>query len=188
LLSAGLLLIAIGLFLIGFLVDNGSGYGAILIGLCVSGVGIGLVNPPLASVAVSVVPPQQSGMASGISSTFRQVGIATGIAGLGAIFQHVINNDVTSKLSGTFDASTTSSIAEGITNGQVGAAIQAHPDKAQLITGVVHDSFVGGFNDISYVAAAIALAGAVVVALTVKNSELHGHGAPQPAATPASEG
>ena len=30
---------------------------------------------------------QQSGMASGTNSTFRQVGIATGIAGLGAVFQ-----------------------------------------------------------------------------------------------------
>ena len=46
----------------------------------VSGLGISLVNPPLASTAVGVVPPQQAGMASGINSTFRQVGIATGIA------------------------------------------------------------------------------------------------------------
>ena len=30
-------------------------------------------------------------MASGINSTFRQVGIATGIAALGAIFTHVVN-------------------------------------------------------------------------------------------------
>ena len=34
-------------------------------------------------------------MASGINSTFRQVGIATGIAGLGAIFQHEVLNTTT---------------------------------------------------------------------------------------------
>ena len=31
-------------------------------------------------------------MASGINNTFRQVGIATGIAGLGAIFQHQVTS------------------------------------------------------------------------------------------------
>jgi hypothetical protein len=59
----------------------------LLPGFIVGGIGIGLVNPPLASTAVSVVEPRRAGMASGINNTFRQVGIATGIAGLGAIFQ-----------------------------------------------------------------------------------------------------
>ena len=59
-------------------------------GFIVAGVGIGMVNPVLASSAVSVVPPERSGMASGANNTFRQVGIATGIAGLGAVFQSQI--------------------------------------------------------------------------------------------------
>ena len=54
-----------------------------------------LVNPPLASTAVGVVPPQRAGMGSGINSTFRQVGIATGTAGLGALFQHLLASDAT---------------------------------------------------------------------------------------------
>ena len=49
------------------------------------------MNAPLASTAVGVVEPRRAGMASGINNTFRQVGIATGIAGLGAIFQHKIH-------------------------------------------------------------------------------------------------
>jgi hypothetical protein len=44
------------------------------------------VNAPLATTAVSTVAVQRAGMASGINNTFRQVGIATGIAALGAIF------------------------------------------------------------------------------------------------------
>ena len=43
---------------------------------------------PLASTAVGVVEPARAGMASGINSTLRQVGIATGVAALGAIFSH----------------------------------------------------------------------------------------------------
>src|SRR5215213_1346643 len=50
------------------------------------GAGLGLINPAVADVAVSVVPKEQSGMASGINDTFRQVGIAVGIAAWGAIF------------------------------------------------------------------------------------------------------
>ena len=45
-----------------------------------------MVNPPLASTAVGVVEPRDAGMASGINTTFRQVGIATSIAALGTIF------------------------------------------------------------------------------------------------------
>ena len=68
-----------------------SGWTHLLPGFIVGGIGIGLVNAPLASTAVGVVEPRRAGMASGINNTFRQVGIATGIAGLGAIFQHKIH-------------------------------------------------------------------------------------------------
>ena len=52
----------------------------------------------LASGAVSVVQPQRSGMASGANNTFRQVGIATGIAVLGAVFQSQIVAHTTAAL------------------------------------------------------------------------------------------
>jgi MFS family permease len=58
----------------------------LLPGFLVGGIGIGMVNAPLASTAVSTVRQERAGMASGINNTFRQIGIATGIAALGAIF------------------------------------------------------------------------------------------------------
>src|SRR5947209_12646438 len=67
---------------------------ALLAGFIVAGAGVGMVNPALASTAIVVVPPQRSGMASGINNTFRQVGIATGIAGLGALFESVLTNKI----------------------------------------------------------------------------------------------
>jgi hypothetical protein len=57
-------------------------------GFLLAGIGAGLINTPLASTAVAVVEPARAGMASGINSTLRQVGIATGVAALGAIFSH----------------------------------------------------------------------------------------------------
>jgi predicted MFS family arabinose efflux permease len=88
--GVGLALVGAGLLLISNL-DATSGWTALLAGFIVAGAGIGVTNPSLATTAVGVVEPQRSGMASGINNTFRQVGIATGIAGLGAIFQHKIH-------------------------------------------------------------------------------------------------
>ncbi len=85
LLFVGLALVGVGCGLANH-VEASSSWTVLLPGFIVAGVGIGVTNPVLAAASVSVVPPERSGMASGSSSTFRQVGIATGIAGLGAIF------------------------------------------------------------------------------------------------------
>ncbi|HEX3691846.1 MAG TPA: MFS transporter [Solirubrobacteraceae bacterium] len=87
LLGVGLLFVAGGLLAMTAVTPTSS-WTALIPGFVLQGIGVGLINPPLASAAVGVVPPARSGMASGANSTFRQVGIATGIAALGAIFQH----------------------------------------------------------------------------------------------------
>jgi MFS family permease len=87
LIGPGLLLVGVGLLLMRGISAH-SGWTHLLAGFLVAGLGSGLVNPPLASTAVGVVQPQDMGMASGISSTCRQVGIATAIAALGSIFAH----------------------------------------------------------------------------------------------------
>jgi EmrB/QacA subfamily drug resistance transporter len=89
LIGPGFVLIGIGLLLMHGLTPSDD-WTALLAGMVVAGVGAGLVNVPLASTAVAVVEPARAGMASGVNSTFRQVGIATGIAALGAIFSHSV--------------------------------------------------------------------------------------------------
>jgi EmrB/QacA subfamily drug resistance transporter len=84
LIGPGLLLVGAGLLLMRGL-DPSSGWTHLIPGFVVAGLGAGLVNPPLASTAVGVVEPRFAGMASGINSTFRQVGIATSVAALGSI-------------------------------------------------------------------------------------------------------
>src|SRR3954454_5898552 len=85
LMAGGLALTGVGLALMaGLHLD--STWTALLAGFIVSGIGVGLLNPVIADVALSVVPKERSGMAAGINDTFRQVGIAVGIAAWGAIF------------------------------------------------------------------------------------------------------
>ncbi len=95
LLGVGLGSVGVGLLLMHGIGPD-SGWTTLLAGLIVAGAGIGTANPGIGSAAIAVVPPQKAGMGSGINTTFRQVGIATGVAGLGAIFQ----SQVASKLVG----------------------------------------------------------------------------------------
>ncbi len=86
-LTAGLLLIGVGLLLMRA-VDAQSEWTTLLPGLLVGGLAIGVISPALAAAMVAVLPVERSGLASGINNTFRQLGIAMGIAGFGAIFEH----------------------------------------------------------------------------------------------------
>jgi EmrB/QacA subfamily drug resistance transporter len=97
LLAFGMLLITGGLLLMARTHPD-STWTVLLPGFLLCGFGVGVVNPVLASASISVVEPQASGMASGANNTFRQVGIATGIAILGAVFQSQIVSHTTTLL------------------------------------------------------------------------------------------
>ncbi|HTW11115.1 MAG TPA: MFS transporter, partial [Solirubrobacteraceae bacterium] len=73
LICPGLMLTGIGLLLMHG-ITAGSSWTHLIPGFIVAGAGSGMVNPPLASTAVGVVEPKDAGMASGINTTFRQVG------------------------------------------------------------------------------------------------------------------
>ncbi|MEU4238281.1 MFS transporter [Actinoplanes sp. NPDC026619] len=61
--------------------------GAILIpGLIVAGLGVGCVLPTNASAVLAEVPRERSGMAGGALNTFRQLGLAFGVAVFGTVF------------------------------------------------------------------------------------------------------
>jgi EmrB/QacA subfamily drug resistance transporter len=83
-LPAGLLLVAAGLLAMRGL-EASSPWTHLLPGLLLTGMGLGLANPAVTFAALGVVPTTRSGMASGVNNTFRQVGIAVGIAALGAL-------------------------------------------------------------------------------------------------------
>ena len=84
--GAGGLLVAVGLALTATLVDLTPDYaGAYLPGQIVAGAGVGLAMPAFTAAAVAAVGPARFSTAIGISSMFRQVGAALGVAALVAI-------------------------------------------------------------------------------------------------------
>jgi EmrB/QacA subfamily drug resistance transporter len=84
LIAGGLALIAAGMALM-MLASENSSWTIILPGFLLASVGTGFFNPALAGVAMSSAPIEMSGLASGVNDTFRQGGIAVGVAALGAL-------------------------------------------------------------------------------------------------------
>lgn len=84
-LTAGLVVIGTGLLLMRA-VDADSGWQALLPGLLTGGAGIGIISPALAAAMVGVLSEDLAALATSVNNTFRQLGIAIGIAVLGAIF------------------------------------------------------------------------------------------------------
>jgi EmrB/QacA subfamily drug resistance transporter len=168
-LGGGLLLIGVGLLLMHG-VTPGDGWTTLLPGFLLCGVGIGAINPALATAAIGVVEPRRSGMASGINSTFRQVGIATGIAAWGALFTH--------KVASTFaDQAQSAGLKRPAGGGSVsdfiafGGASRVHDPK---LLRVAESAFDAGLNHILLIAAIVALVGAVLAAVLVRPSDFVG--------------
>jgi EmrB/QacA subfamily drug resistance transporter len=143
---------------------------ALMPGFVLGGIGIGMVNAPLAATSVSVVPPQRAGMASGINNTFRQIGIATGIAALGAIFQSTIASDLsTAGVPHSFVGRLSQGIAPGKVLGGLGSPRSPH--WALRLPEVGHAAFLHGMNSILLVAAIVLFVGAILAFLLVREKD-----------------
>jgi len=157
LLGIGLGLVGVGLLLMHG-VSADSEWTTLLAGFLVAGVGIGVTNPGIGQAAIAVVPVEKSGMGSGINTTFRQVGIATGVAALGAVFQ----SRVDSKL-GELLPHAPSELSELVSSGGSKAAAAVAP--ARIRPEVVHasnEAFVSGFNEIILIASILSFVGAAL--------------------------
>jgi EmrB/QacA subfamily drug resistance transporter len=84
LISVGLALVAVGMGLM-TLAGATSSWAMLVPGLVVGGIGTGLFNPAVSAVALGSLPGEQSGVAAGANDTFRQAGIAVGVAAFGAL-------------------------------------------------------------------------------------------------------
>jgi EmrB/QacA subfamily drug resistance transporter len=193
LLGLGMLFVSVGLVLQGGL-EADSEWTHFLPGFILAGFGIGMINPPLATTQVGVVPPQRSGMASGIGSTFRQVGIATGIAALGAIFQHAVAAKTIDALGSAPRGGGT--LSATLSSGDVGGVLRAVPPaQRQRFVDAFHTGFTGALNEILMIAAVIAFLGALAGFALVRREDFVAAGdlvaghqeRPQPLDDPAAD-
>jgi EmrB/QacA subfamily drug resistance transporter len=157
-LSGGLVLVAIALLLMHGLTPSSS-WTALLPGLIVGGIGIGLANPAIAAAALRAVDPSRTGMASGINNACRLTGVAVGVAVLGAILERRISSSLVSSI-GPRGSNLASAVAA------TGTRVAAHrPSLAQPST----VAFVSGLNTILLVSCAIVAVGALAAGLFMRS-------------------
>ncbi len=143
----------------------------LLPGLIVAGLGVGMITTPLASTAVGVVEPARAGMASGINSTFRQVGIATGVAALGSILASEVRNSVVGQVGGRLGAHA-EALAHAVSNGSVATAVQAAPAPLRgFVATASRRAFVHGLNSLFLIGALVSLVAAVCTVILIRQRD-----------------
>lgn len=183
LIGGGLLLVGAALLLMGG-VDAHSGWEHFLPGLVLGGFGAGLVNPPLASTAVGVVDFSRSGMASGISGTFRQLGVSAGVAVLGSTFAVIVGDRVRGGLAGVPGVGDrTDRIVFLVRGGEIDRAAALVPEaRRQTVERLAVQGYVDGLNTLLTLSAGLALVGGLAALLLIRAADFRG--APQPQAAP----
>src|SRR4051812_11876426 len=190
LIGPGFVILGVGLLLLHGIQDD-SLWTHLIPGLVVSGIGIGMINPPLASTAVGVVPVARAGMASGVNSTFRQVGIATGIAALGSIFSQQVADAARPELAGKVPPQAVDGLTAALSGGQVqpaaaGAQQAATPAQGpnvgqqafDLVQQVGTSAVVDALNHITETAAVIAFASGVLSLALIRQKDFVVRGGP----------
>ncbi|MEO6084484.1 MAG: MFS transporter, partial [Umezawaea sp.] len=176
LIGPGLVLVGAGVLLMrGGTAD--SGWTHLVPGLIVSGIGAGMVNPPLASTAVGVVPLRRSGMASGANQTFRQIGIAVGIAWYGTIFSASLHETLQQRLAdvpalrGRVD-----DIAGAVHRGVSGEVVAAAPPELRVrLADAVRAGFADSLDDVLLAAGLVALVGGVLATVLIRGRDFVAH-------------
>jgi hypothetical protein len=158
-------------------VGPNSTWTVLVLGMILAGIGIGIANPAIARVGLGVVPPERSGMASGLSNTFRIGGLATGVAALGAVFQQRITSSMTTTV-----GSNAGSIGRVISSAGVKAAAHGSPKVADA----ARVAFASGLRTIFVIGAVIVALGAVAAACLVRSKDFHVPTTPSPAPQSAS--
>ncbi len=174
--GVGMLFVTGGLLLMGT-TEPTSTWTVLLPGFVACGIGIGIVNPVLASGAVSVVQPQHSGMASGANNTFRQVGIATGIAVLGAVFQSQIVTHTSAALVRSDGGAAVlrqggTSLRSAMSAGEVRQVAGSLPSSArQTLMDAYHIGFSTTLNHLMWLGAVVAFVGGVAGVVLVRQRD-----------------
>ncbi|NPT43579.1 MFS transporter [Paraburkholderia sp. 1N] len=170
LLSTGLLLIGAGNLLTALVAGDGryalvagdGRYALVALGMVVTGLGAGMMNGDTQKAIMACVPPDRTGMASGISTTTRFTAIVTSVGVLGAVLAarthaaFLAGTPMTPDVRAALDEGLMSRVLAGDI---AQATAHLRPALRATLASAAHASFASGF------AAALYLAGAAAVSI-----------------------
>ena len=156
LMTLGLVIVAVALAIQSRLTVH-SGYGLLLPGFVLMGLGMGLVMSPMSTAAMNSVDRTKAGAASGLLAMIRMVGSTFGVAVMGALVATIGRSKIDSGLPHVA-ATTRARIADALGSG---GTVSGHHAPAQVVS-VVREAFVSALSTGLTVSAVATLLGAVV--------------------------
>ncbi|MEW2220952.1 MFS transporter [Streptomyces sp. NPDC006990] len=138
-----------------------SSWTVLLPGCVLIGVGVGMAVPVLISAALSALPPERAGIASGAVNTFRQLGYALGVAVLGTVFAGRVREVLT---------------GHGVPREAAEAAGGGRARETGVPMELVREAFAAGLDRIFLLCGAAALASGAAVLLCVRGRAAAEHG------------
>jgi EmrB/QacA subfamily drug resistance transporter len=112
-LSLGLAIVVVGNLSSWWIAKEGYGYAGFVVTMLITGTGAGVLNGETVKVFGATVPPERAGMASGLASTTRFIGILIAVAGMGAILSYVAHGAAGMPSAGSRFTSTQLAFARG---------------------------------------------------------------------------
>jgi EmrB/QacA subfamily drug resistance transporter len=169
----GCVLAGVGVFLTDARLTPSSGLSSIGWTLALAGVGFGVAIVPVTSSALSVIPPERSGMAASITNTSRELGAVAGVAILGSIVNGQLTVNLIARLTAIgipkqFQNQVITAVTTGTFSQQTSKAVGGNR-ALQLIVDRVVNAAYGAFShglDIALMMAGALMLLSAVVAMT----------------------
>ncbi len=175
---AGCLIAAAGIFVTSATLGPHSGLSTLGWTLPIAGLGFGMALVPVTSAALTVVPPERSGMAASATNTSRELGAVIGVAVLGAVVDSKLTGQLALRLKALgIPPSFTSLVINAVSNGGLSSSAAAKAERshtvhvADLATKVIHaayDAFGSGLHLSFDIAGTLLVLSALVAAATVR--------------------
>jgi EmrB/QacA subfamily drug resistance transporter len=167
--AAGTVVSAAGYLSLALFNGEGSFFTTVFPGISLVGLGLALSIAPLTTAVMNAAEVGYSGTASGINNAVaRMAGLLT-IAVLGIVILHAFNGYLDAGMDAASLPAHARELIEGERIKMAGAEIPASldPETAARLGRIVRDSFIGGFDIVLYIAAAMSLLAAGIGFLTI---------------------
>ena len=181
--SSGALCMALGAFLVS-LIERDSGFGAVVPGMVVMGIGVGLFYSSVTTAGVTALDPSRSSLAGGIVYMFQVAGGSVGLGLTTTVFVTASEDRLQRDLADSrLDKSDVDALHGALAGTESSTEILARFSRgvADRMLELIRDAFAAGMQWAFRLVAALALIGVVISILFVGGSLLRGRG---PAAEP----
>ena len=167
--GGSLALAAVGMWIAAHL-NGDSRWTALLAGFIIAGVGLGAASASTSQAALATVDNSRAGMATGAVNTMRQIGVAAGVAVLGALFQHRVSAEMTSQLRGApVTPGQAHALASAVGSGAGTRITAAAPDALRgLLAAAARSSTATGINEILLTGSILAGVAALIALIVIR--------------------